>query len=488
MPETETNHILTLIGFGRIQFLMVFACGMSGLYTTNEVMGISSMLVSIGCDFSMTKNDLSLMASAAFLGLVVSSHYWGYQADSTGRRKIMLYSLSLTMTSSIISLSMPNFYMMLIWRFITGLFVSGVSVTFITYLMEFTPIKNRPRMVNVMTYSYALGGIYVPLLAHALEPLNQTLFSVQSFDMLRYRFNMMLNTIPGICALISMCILPPSPQFMLLKGETDLAYQILNRLCVSNRGQDLQSLGVDRLNPIRPTISMAGMQEYNFFQRLVHDTVPLFNNPYLKPFLHVTVILCCFFFVGTSLTLWFMEMRQRFPASDLILCDMIHSRTFTNASDEDSLCSTKPLDYLGGVGLGCSVLIICFAITIMLFFLPRSLVLLCNATISVICGLMLNILTSKTAIFIAIVTFIAMCTCSIPLASSVMVDVVPTGMRGKAVSLSYMFGRIGVIISTNIIGNLMSSHCHILLNGYVLITTVSAILSLLLPYLVYKYD
>jgi len=40
--------------------------------------------------------------------------------------------------------------------------ISGAGINSLTYIMEFTKIKLRPRVVNFVSHAVALGSLYMP--------------------------------------------------------------------------------------------------------------------------------------------------------------------------------------------------------------------------------------------------------------------------------------------------------------------------------------
>jgi len=106
---------------------------------------------------------------------------------------------------------------------------------------------------------------------------------------------MLLNLIPGILAVIVMWFLPESAKFLLSIGDEKGAYEALNRLCLSNRKESLETMGVTSVT--QPNIQPVVEKESNFFIRLWNDTLPLFKPPYVKQFLIITCIICGYFFV-----------------------------------------------------------------------------------------------------------------------------------------------------------------------------------------------
>jgi MFS transporter, VNT family, synaptic vesicle glycoprotein 2 len=55
-----------------------------------------------------------------FLGIVVSSHFWGYVADTKGRRKVILYTVLASNFCTLIASFALNYEMLIVARFFTG--------------------------------------------------------------------------------------------------------------------------------------------------------------------------------------------------------------------------------------------------------------------------------------------------------------------------------------------------------------------------------
>lgn len=100
---------------------MFLACTFASIFIVNEVIGFNVVSVDIACEFSLSSIELSVLCSAGFAGLILGSHYSGFKTDQIGRRKVMMYSLCMAVSSSMISIFMPNFYLFTLLRFMTGL-------------------------------------------------------------------------------------------------------------------------------------------------------------------------------------------------------------------------------------------------------------------------------------------------------------------------------------------------------------------------------
>ncbi|XP_064546109.1 solute carrier family 22 member 13-like isoform X2 [Drosophila montana] len=327
-----------------------------------------------------------------------------------------------------------------------------------------------------MCFAFAFGAIYVPVVAHFLSPLSRILFSWGNFHLRAWRLNMLLNSTPGFIAIILMWILPETAKFLLSVGKEDRAYETLNRLCLKNRGKDLQSLGITGV--FQADLPESSAKKRNFFESLWYDTVPLFKPPYLRNFLICTVILSGYFFVGNGIALWFMKLRQIMSDSNMIACDMIK---YTKTTHSSSMCSQKTSNFIDGIVLGCVFLACCILISLLLICVRNSYIQLLYAIVATICGFSLNFLKLQLPILIAMVLFSSLLASSIPLISSVLCAVVPTHLRGMAINMSYLFARLSVVIASAIIGSCMVPYCLVTFNIFVLFTLAVAIFTCFLP-------
>lgn len=72
------------------------------------------------CEMMLTLSDKGLLNGAAFAGVVISSHFWGFLADTWGRKKVMLLCSSISFIFSVISSFSANVWMLIVTRFLVG--------------------------------------------------------------------------------------------------------------------------------------------------------------------------------------------------------------------------------------------------------------------------------------------------------------------------------------------------------------------------------
>lgn len=115
------NCLICIAGFGPIQFIILITCSLGIIYFIAEMTGFSILALSIGCEFLFIKGEMPVIITSTIVGLLFTGLYAGYKTDHIGRRTMFLYSISLSMISSFGSAMMPNFYLIVVWRFLTGL-------------------------------------------------------------------------------------------------------------------------------------------------------------------------------------------------------------------------------------------------------------------------------------------------------------------------------------------------------------------------------
>lgn len=85
-----------------------------------ETLGISYVIAVAGCDLQLSTEEKGILSAVSFLGVIVSSHLWGFLADTRGRRKVIVPTLFLTFGITVISSFTTNFWLMTFFRFLAG--------------------------------------------------------------------------------------------------------------------------------------------------------------------------------------------------------------------------------------------------------------------------------------------------------------------------------------------------------------------------------
>lgn len=85
-------------------------------------MGMNFTLPVAECDLSITsKSQYGIVSGSFFLGIIISSHFWGLLSDVHGRKNIITVAPILAFIASCLSSVSVNFWMLAIFRFFNGI-------------------------------------------------------------------------------------------------------------------------------------------------------------------------------------------------------------------------------------------------------------------------------------------------------------------------------------------------------------------------------
>lgn len=85
-----------------------------------ETCAISFVIPVSECDMKLTPMDKGILAAVSFIGMICSSHLWGYVADTKGRKYVILPTLMITFALAVCSSFTKHFYIFVILRFLNG--------------------------------------------------------------------------------------------------------------------------------------------------------------------------------------------------------------------------------------------------------------------------------------------------------------------------------------------------------------------------------
>lgn len=106
--------------FGVFNYFLILVAGIVLNVTYMETCGIGFVLPVSQCDLHLTADQKGILGAATFIGIICSSHVWGYLADTKGRRAIIQPTLLIAFVFSVLSTLTNDFYIMATMRFLNG--------------------------------------------------------------------------------------------------------------------------------------------------------------------------------------------------------------------------------------------------------------------------------------------------------------------------------------------------------------------------------
>lgn len=345
------------------------------------------------------------------------------------------------------------------------------------YISEFIKMEQRPTVTNAMSYGLAISMLYVPVCSLPLLPkvINFTVWD--GFSITGWRILSFILLVPGLISFAMLFFMPESAKFYQSRNMTDKAYDVLEKVCRYNKGKHvtLKSLGYDRINPPKDLPSENGMWA---------QVKPMFGKTYRSINAKMWTISFLLFGTGFGLTVWTPRILyfNHMIEEDMILCDLIKTGSGLNQSHyEKFMCIVDKNHLYNLIVHGICVWTTLILITVILVFFSRKNVLIFLAIISMISGFLLNFVKHDLLVVGNFVFLTVPPLCSMRLAASVLLDVIPTNLRSKAIALTTMTGRTGILFTNIYVGYMLTVNCLLTINTYVLFMLVVLILTIQIP-------
>lgn len=197
---------------------VLFLAGIGWLFDAMDQGMVAGVMADIGKAWGLTPSELGLLGSASAVGMAVGAAVAGMVSDRLGRRTVVTFTLVLYGIASAVSGFAPNFSLLLLFRFLTGLGLGGELPAASTLVSEFSPARARGRMVVLLESFWAWGWILASLIAYLLIPIYG------------WRIGFFLGGVPAIYAAYLRRNIPESPRYLEQKGLLKEADEIVSKM------------------------------------------------------------------------------------------------------------------------------------------------------------------------------------------------------------------------------------------------------------------
>jgi MFS transporter, VNT family, synaptic vesicle glycoprotein 2 len=121
MGEIYTiEEALDKIKIGKFHYLLMLICGCILTSSFLELASVPTILPISQCELQLTNIHKGVLGTVGFIGIILSSHFWGFMADTRGRKNILVLALFTSFFFTILSSLAKGFWMLLTLRFLNG--------------------------------------------------------------------------------------------------------------------------------------------------------------------------------------------------------------------------------------------------------------------------------------------------------------------------------------------------------------------------------
>lgn len=241
--KKKYNDVFDATRFGVWHFILLAQCGWANASDAIEIMCISFTVNAFHDTFDLSSSSLTSLTIALFLGMMIGGYLWGSLADTWGRRKIIMYSLSVNGAFGVLSAFAGNFWLLVLLRFLSGIGAGGSLPVCFSYFSEFQPSKYRGAMISGLATSWMAGNMIAAGLAWLILPDKVTLASFSPYGEV-FRFFIIICALPSLTSVFFFYFMPESPMFLVQHNQPEKAFSVLNQIHKFNSGNDLPFSGI----------------------------------------------------------------------------------------------------------------------------------------------------------------------------------------------------------------------------------------------------
>uniref|UniRef100_A0A3B5MIS3 Synaptic vesicle glycoprotein 2Ba n=1 Tax=Xiphophorus couchianus TaxID=32473 RepID=A0A3B5MIS3_9TELE len=169
LPE-QYETIMEDCGHGRFQWTLFFVLGLALMADGVDGFVVGFVLPSAEKDMCISNADKGLLGLLVYVSMMVGALVWGGLCDKMGRRKCLIYVLTIDLVFSFLSCFAQGYGFFLFLRFCSGFGIGGSIPIVYTYFTEFLQMDKRGEHLSWLCMFWMLGGLYASFTAWGIIP------------------------------------------------------------------------------------------------------------------------------------------------------------------------------------------------------------------------------------------------------------------------------------------------------------------------------
>lgn len=206
-------------GCSMFTLLSSVIAAVSGLLVGYELGLISGALLQIRAVLALNCHEQEMIVSSLLIGALLTSLTGGILIDRYGRRTAIILSSCLLGLGSLIMILSLSYTVLIVGRIVIGISISLSSIATCVYIAEIAPQHRRGLLVSLNELMIVIGILCAYISNYAFANV---------FHGWKYMFGLVIPL--GLLQAIAMYFLPPSPRFLVMKGDDEAASKVLARL------------------------------------------------------------------------------------------------------------------------------------------------------------------------------------------------------------------------------------------------------------------
>ncbi|XP_018319262.1 synaptic vesicle glycoprotein 2C-like [Agrilus planipennis] len=250
--SADVDSSLRMAGYGSFhyEFLVICACCILSAGFQN---GLSAYLLPAAqCELGLNYADIGFTNAAFLVGGTSSALFWGIIADVTGRKRVLFITLMLDFFANVACCFVQNVVELSLCRFLSGFIIGAPASLIFTFMAEFHAPENRAKVICFSGVFFTVSWLILPIIAWLVLsfPFNFRLSSTLTIT--SWRFLIFVISLSDLISAVWLLRLPESPDFLVTKGKTKKALEIIKKIYSRNTGEKKENFAIGDIRvPIR---------------------------------------------------------------------------------------------------------------------------------------------------------------------------------------------------------------------------------------------
>jgi putative MFS transporter len=169
--------------------------------------------------WSLTPGEAAWIGASNLIGMALGAFIWGTIADTIGRKQAFTATLLIFSLFTVLGAFSPDFIWFCVFRFMAGFGLGGCIPVDYALVGEFTPRKQRGRVLTAMDGWWPIGAALCGFVSAGL---------VAAFG--DWRLTMLVMVLPALLVFWVRRSVPESPLFLIRKGRREEAARVIDEL------------------------------------------------------------------------------------------------------------------------------------------------------------------------------------------------------------------------------------------------------------------
>lgn len=203
----------------RVQGKIFLIGGLGFMFDAWDVTLNGVLIPLLSQEWNLVPAQAAWIGTANLLGMAIGAFLWGSIADAIGRKQAFTATLLIFSIFTVAGAFAPDIAWFCVFRFLAGVGLGGCVPVDYALVGEFTPRKQRGRVLTAMDGWWPVGA--------ALCGVTSAVIMATVAD---WRWTMLIMVIPALLVFWVRRSVPESPLFLVRKGRTEEARAVINDL------------------------------------------------------------------------------------------------------------------------------------------------------------------------------------------------------------------------------------------------------------------